>query len=49
MAPNIHLKLEKNTAECRQILGVDSNSTPKEIKQEEIFQKTRKNSRASTF
>ena len=33
MAPNIHLKLEKNTAECRQILGVDSNSTPKEIKQ----------------
>ena len=33
MAPNIHLKLEKNTTECRQILGVDSNSTPKEIKQ----------------
>ena len=33
MEPNIHLKLEKNTAECRQILGVDSNSTPKEIKQ----------------
>jgi len=33
MAPNIHLKLEKNTVECRQILGVDSNSTPKEIKQ----------------
>ena len=33
MAPNIHLKLGKNIDECRQILGVDESSTPKEIKQ----------------
>ena len=33
MEPKIHLKLGKNAEECRQILGVDSSSTPKEIKQ----------------
>ena len=33
MEPKIHLRLGKNAEECRQILGVDSSSTPKEIKQ----------------
>ena len=33
MAPKIHLKLGKSMDECREILGVNSNSTPKEIKQ----------------
>ena len=33
MAPNVHVKLGKSVVECRQILGVDDNSTPKEIKQ----------------
>ena len=33
MATKIHLKLGKSIDECREILGVNSNSTPKEIKQ----------------
>jgi molecular chaperone DnaJ len=33
MAPNLHVKIAKSTEECRQILGVDNNSTRKEIKQ----------------
>ena len=33
MPPKIHLKIGKNIAECRKILGIDNTSTPKEIKQ----------------
>ncbi len=33
MPPNTHLKLGKSVEECKEILGINSNSTPKQIKQ----------------